>query len=114
MLLFLMIILLTIAVAIVCVSIVFGSNTFSLETNLKHKLKVNLPAELFKSEDDKGVAHNIVMNLGETLQNKRDIGAYEKLKAINSQAISYRVRHLQSPVELPTEPLQKPNLKIVK
>lgn len=113
-LLFLMIILLTVAVAIVCVSIVFGSNTFSLETTLKHKLKVNLPDELFRNEDDKGIAHNIVMNLGETLQNKRDIGAYEKLKVINSQAISYRVRHLQAPVELPTEPIQKPNLKIVK
>ncbi|MEZ7277201.1 hypothetical protein [Pseudoalteromonas sp. 68 DY56-GL68] len=109
-----MIILLAIALGVVCLSVVFGCNTVSLETNLKHKLKGLLPSELFKSEDDRGVAHNIVMNLGEALQNKRDLAAYEKLKAVNAQAVSYRIKNLQAPIELQTEPVHKPSLKIVK
>ena len=72
-----------------------------------------------QSEGGKGIAHNIVMDLGEALQNNREIDAYDKLKATYKQAISYRVKNLQAPVELKIEPQTKPEpphpfLKVIK
>ena len=118
-LLFVMALSLTIMLTIAGYVIVRGHATTSFELVFKQLIITKVISDAVQSEDDKGVAHNIVMNLGEALQNNRDIGAYEKLKAINSQAISYRVRHLQAPVELKIEPQTKPEpphpfLKVIK
>ncbi|WP_065978229.1 hypothetical protein [Pseudoalteromonas lipolytica] len=118
-LLFVMAISLAVMLTIAGYVIVRGHATTSFELTFKQLIITNVISDSVQSEDDKGIAHNIVMDLGEALQNNREIDAYDKLKAINAQAISYRVKNLQAPVELKIEPQTEPEaphpfLKVIK
>ncbi len=94
-------------------SLLRGHNTNAIETKLKHKLKHYLPERYIKQQDDYGVAHSIVMDLGEVLAQPDNFDKIDSMVVMHKRAIRFRRQALKQPTEIPQRQ-ERPVFKIVK
>lgn len=112
-LLIVMFICLTMALCITGVAIVRGQNTTGIETILKHKIKHYMPEQTVKQQDDYGIAHSIVMDLGATLEQPDNWDKIESMQVVHKRAIRFRAHALKEPTKIPQCQV-RPVFKIVK
>lgn len=112
-LLIVMIISIVMMLAIATVAIIRGQNTCNIETALKHKLKHYMPEQTVKQQDDYGIAHSIVMDLGTTLEQPDNWDKIESMQVVHKRAIRFRAHALKQPTEIPQRQ-PRPAFKVVK